>query len=359
MKYSLVGLLLIFLAQTTRADDAQEFIAVSESLAPRYLPADIQANARQGKFLKTTLSTEPVSAKVFDGMVKKTIAEGSTAFAIGVIVDSGTEAWPSDGLTAHIRDVWRTTVRLVNGERAEGHIGFAEQYGGRVQVVLPIEYVPGQKLYFTRKGEVIEISLDVGDIIIAVNDHLYALDENDQLINSTTDLRSEIEKFMGLGRFLVTRSEFREQSQSWLAAFNKNIQGQKADIAKHDIIITSIEGQIVEGLLLLELLDSKSFDPSTSEGRENRKVLQTYFERNELPMDKQRYDAAEMLDTYHRFAVGMYQQACDLDHAESCNALSLLYQTGESVAMDLQRAMSLRERACELGLAPACGRFPE
>lgn len=297
--------------------------------------------------------------KTFDGMINKTIAQGTTGFGIGVIVDSRNEKWPSDELTAHLRDVWQTVVRLVNGERAKSSIGFAEQYGGRVQVVLPIEYEPDQTLFFTRRGEVVEISLDVGDIVIAVNDHLYAFDDNDQLINSTSDLRSEIEKFMGLGRFLVTRAEFREQSQAYLAEARKNIEAEEAGIAKSDAVITAFDGQIVADLLLLEMLDSKSFDLTTSKGRDNRKVVESYFEKNALPINKQRFDASEMLDTYYAFAVGVYRKACELDHAMSCDALSLMYQTGEGVERDLARAQILRDRACALGLFNACEKYPE
>ncbi len=46
------------------ADELPDFSATNDSLTPRYAPGNIQSNARQGKFLKTTFATKPVSMAV-------------------------------------------------------------------------------------------------------------------------------------------------------------------------------------------------------------------------------------------------------------------------------------------------------
>ncbi|MEL7043265.1 MAG: hypothetical protein AAGL90_17235 [Pseudomonadota bacterium] len=53
-------------------------------------------------------------------------------------------------------------------------------------------------------------------------------------------------------------------------------------------------------------------------------------------------------------AIELYEQACTLASAYSCNALGLFFRDGKIVEQDLSRAIQLKRRACDLGSEYGC-----
>ncbi len=139
------------------------------------------------------------------------------------------------------------------------------------------------------------------------------------------------------------------------------------DVTRHDSVTAAIEGTIIKGtiikdtiikdILLLELLDSSHFDATTTKGQNNRQLLVQYFAQHALPIHNKHHDVSAMLNAYQTYAVGLYQDACDRDHEESCNKLAYYYASGTNVDVCVGRAKLLRERACKLGSATACGQI--
>lgn len=53
-------------------------------------------------------------------------------------------------------------------------------------------------------------------------------------------------------------------------------------------------------------------------------------------------------------AAKFYQESCDLNFAEACNNLAILYQNGFGLRRNLLQAAQLYQKACNLGFNFAC-----
>lgn len=354
--------LLFFLTSSIGSvTSAADFQAQPGALTPKYSAEVVKENARQGKFLKIHLAKKPVTLAVFQQMVRKTMSQGGTAFAIGVVVDAQNSAWPNEELSAHIRAVWRQTVKLVNGDRAAGRKGYAELYGARVQAIVPVAYQPGLQLSASGGSERPPIPVQIDDLLIAINNHGYPLRSESALIATIEELSTHLERYLGSGRHWVTFGEYRTQEQAYLDGLyerveqlNRESAALKSENEKLAIINKKIEGDQIQILLLRGMANRQTFSSATASGRENRRTVETYFAQHRLLLNKQRFDLIAMHDRYQTHAVLLYERACEVGDAESCTALAVSYDEGNGVERDPVRARILFLRACAGGDQVAC-----
>lgn len=333
---------------------ADGFTAKQDKLSPEFSAEVIQSNAKQEKYLKVKMFEKPVSWTAFHQMVSKKVTEGGVAIGIGVVVDAEHERWPSDDLTAHIRNVKRKIEEILIGDKEKGVVGFAEKYGVRVQVVIPVIYKPEQSLTLTTNGEKVKVPLALNSILLAVNDHVYAFRSKGVLIDSVDELRPHFERYIEKGKHLVSAAEYIEQEKAHITALQNRLAQIKREIEKSDAVIARAKANNIELILLGAMVSPKDWSPQTAKGRENRLAVETYFDLHGLPINKQRYDAIALHDMFEVHAHPVYQHACELGDAESCKILAFSYENGRVVAKDLAEAARLFHLACDLGSSVAC-----
>jgi len=70
------------------------------------------------------------------------------------------------------------------------------------------------------------------------------------------------------------------------------------------------------------------------------------------------YNGEETKQDYSK-AAQLWQKACDLGDARSCNGLGLLYHNGQGVRQDYYKAAQLYQKACEGGSKYSCKFYKE
>lgn len=338
---------------------AEGFTAKQDKLLPEYSAEVIQTNARDEKYLTVKMFEKPVSWTAFHQFVAKRVAEGSVIICIGVVVDAQNERWPSDDLAAHIRNVKREIEGILVGDRKQGVVGFAEKYGVRMQVVIPIIYKPDQSLTLTSNGENVNVPLTLGSILLAVNDHVYAFRSKGELIDFVEELRPHFERYIEEGRHLVSAAEYTDQKNAYIAALEEELENINHRIEKSEAVIARAKANNIELILLGAMASSKGWSPLTAKGRENRLAVETYFDLHGLPINKLRYDAIALHDTFELHAHPVYQRGCEFGDAESCKILAFSYEHGRVVTKDLAEAARLFRLACDYGSSIACDRLTE
>ncbi len=338
---------------------AEGFTAIPGKLSPEYSAEVIQANAREEKYLSVKMFEKPVSWTAFHQMVSKKVTEGGVAIGVGVVVDAQNEHWPSDELTAHIRNVKKEIVEILVGDKKQGVVGFAEKYGVRVQVVIPVIYHRDQSFSITTAGEKIQVPLTLGSILLAVNDHVYAFKSKGVLIDSVDELRPHFESYIKMGKHLVSAAEYTDQNNAYIATLEEKLANINRKIEKSDAVIARAKANNIELILLGAMASSKDWSPLTAKGRENRLAVETYFDLHGLPINKQRYDPIALHDTFEVHAHPVYQRGCEFGDAESCKILAFNYESGRVVAKDLAKAAQLFRLACDYGSPVACNKLAE
>ena len=66
------------------------------------------------------------------------------------------------------------------------------------------------------------------------------------------------------------------------------------------------------------------------------------------------YRSGEHVAQDYSRAVTLFEQACDGGSASSCNSLGLMYERGEGVIQDHSRALTLYQDVCDRGYLLAC-----
>ncbi len=354
-----IAVAIVIAAVMSESTFAEGFTAKQGKLSPEYSAEVIQANARQEKYLSVKMFEKPVSWTAFHQFVAKRVAEGSVIVGIGVVVDAQNERWPSDDLAAHIRNVKREIEGVLVGDKKQSVVGLAEKYGVRVQVVIPIIYKPDQSLTLTTNGENVKVPLTLGSILLAVNDHLYAFRSKGVLIDTVDELSSHFESYIEMGKHLVSAAEYTEQKNAYIASLETELENINRRIEKSEAVIARAKANNIELILLGAMASSKDWSPLTAKGRENRLAVETYFNLHGLPINKQRYDAIALHDTFEVHAHPVYQRGCEFGDAESCKILAFSYESGRVVSKDLSEAARLFRLACDYGSSVACDRLAE
>lgn len=330
------------------------FGAVEDELTHEYPPQLVREQAAQGKFLSVQVAKQPRSFTYFQDVVTNTLAKGEAVFLVGIVVEAQEGHSLSDEAGARVGALKDVLVNALIGDRAKGQPGWAELYGVRIYGVLPIFYRPGAVLRLRRDGEMVEVPVDIGSIVVAINDHGYAYDEEGKLLTNAADLRAHIERALDDDRHLITSAQYLARLNAQIAALDRRIVALDAGIEEDDVSLARIWVEIIEGLLLLAALDLDDWTVVTPENREDRTKVETYFIEHGLPIDSN-WDQTVMYATLEPHMIEILRQGCEYDDFESCSHLGFRYLEGDKVPQDRDQAARLMRKSCEGGFQIACG----
>jgi hypothetical protein len=210
-----------------------------------FTPDIIIENAKAGKFLPINIMEKPITFKQLKSFIHKASINNNGGIYIGVVVnnfkhkDKGGKQ-----TTAHIRNIHNHLLSLTHGESKNSKSGFAEQYGARIALILPISYNPTDRYSYVQKAadgtqKLLQHPLKINDILIAVNDHPFPQQNDGFFLNTADKLESALNKFFHKGLHLISRAEHRKKLAKELAIIDSKIEmlNKKTVVLDKEIIV--------------------------------------------------------------------------------------------------------------------------
>ena len=83
-------------------------------------------------------------------------------------------------------------------------------------------------------------------------------------------------------------------------------------------------------------------------------ILSACTSTTQQEQSKQESSEQSTIATSNNQAITSLQENCDLDNADSCARLGVMYFNGQNVKRDIDRGMQLLQQACDLNSSTAC-----
>ena len=189
----------------------------------KYSPAVVQQNAKAGKFLRIQIAPKPITFEYFNYLNRVSREKNRAGLYIGVVVDTQDDDWSSK----KIRDVHQHLTNLMIGNRVLrkmgreevvglGDEGWSELFGAYVGGMFPIEYDPTDRrnaivddeMAGTDTPNYAGVPVEVGDILVAVNDHAFPFEKDGSYIDSLAELQVWLGDYLEESRHLYAVDEY-------------------------------------------------------------------------------------------------------------------------------------------------------
>ncbi|MEM0913581.1 MAG: hypothetical protein AAGB29_13680 [Planctomycetota bacterium] len=212
----------------------------------QYDPGLIQEKAAQDKFLRIPTAPKPISYVYFNHLKKKAAENNQAGIYVGVVEDR-TENVPSQ----HFRDIHKRATQLLMGNEAlreqgfdevvgAGDKGLSELYGAHVSGIFSIQYSEGDvrkhlvddEMIGTDTPTIIDVPVEVGDIILVINDHVMAFEKDGTFIESLAEFQVWLTEEIEEGRHLYALDEYMEHKDAILLAQQERAASLGASITR-------------------------------------------------------------------------------------------------------------------------------
>lgn len=174
------------------------------SLKFKRTPSQVQVDVMNGKPPShVRMSTKPLKFEEFVQLyVNMSKAKQGSSF-IGVVVDTGDKNWKG----GHIRDVQKIAQYLISGDLQNKKPGIALTDGANIAGIIPIAYNSNDRVKKfvdapdMANDEMEDITVNIGEVLIVVNNHVLPRDENGHFPTKLSDMYYHILDAAVLGRF--------------------------------------------------------------------------------------------------------------------------------------------------------------